>query len=63
LIFQGKKEKELEKQMDEVFNHYRPMVPQEKEWRVKTNSHTEPDIPVAIVRHTSDLETPTHFLS
>jgi hypothetical protein len=38
LIFQAKREKELEKQRDEAFNQYRPMVPQGKEWRVKTNS-------------------------
>jgi hypothetical protein len=36
-----KREKELEKQRDEVFNSYRPMVPQAKEWRVKTAPQTE----------------------
>jgi hypothetical protein len=37
LRFQEKREKELEKQRDEAFNQYRPMVPQGKEWRVKTS--------------------------
>jgi hypothetical protein len=31
-----KKEKELEEQRDKIFNSYRPMVPQWKEWRAKT---------------------------
>jgi hypothetical protein len=31
-----KRGKEVEKQRDEVFNTYRPMVPQGKEWRVNT---------------------------
>jgi hypothetical protein len=30
-----KREKELEKKIDEDFNSYRPMVPQGNEWRVK----------------------------
>jgi hypothetical protein len=30
-----KKEKELEQQRDKIFNSYRPMVPQGKEWRAK----------------------------
>jgi hypothetical protein len=42
LRFQEKREKELEKQRDEVFNQYRPMVPQGKEWRVKTISEPAP---------------------
>jgi hypothetical protein len=36
-----KREKELEKKRDEDFNSYRPMVPQGKEWRVKTATQTE----------------------
>jgi hypothetical protein len=46
LRFREKKEKELEKQRDEVFNQYRPMVPQGKEWRVKTSSAPAPVKPV-----------------
>jgi hypothetical protein len=38
LIFQEKREKELEKQRDETFSQYMPMVPQGKEKRVKTSS-------------------------
>jgi hypothetical protein len=38
LRFQEEREKGLEKQRDEAFNLYRPMVPQVKEWRVKTSS-------------------------
>jgi hypothetical protein len=41
LRLREKREKELEKQIDEDFNNYRPMVPQGKEWRVKTASQTE----------------------
>jgi hypothetical protein len=41
LRFCEKKEKELEKQRDEAFNQYRPLVPQGKEWKVKPNSHPE----------------------
>jgi hypothetical protein len=36
-----KREKELEKKRDEDFNSYRPMVPQGKEWRVKTTLQVE----------------------
>jgi hypothetical protein len=36
-----KREQELGKQRDEDFNSYRPMVPQGKEWRVKTVTQTE----------------------
>jgi hypothetical protein len=41
LGFCEKREKELEKKRDEVFNSYRPMVPQGKEWRVKTAPQME----------------------
>jgi hypothetical protein len=46
LKFQEKRENELEKQRDEAFNQYRPMVPQGKEWRVKTSSEPAPIRPV-----------------
>jgi hypothetical protein len=46
LRFQEKREKELEKQRDEAFNQYRPMVPQGKEWRVKASSEIAPVRPV-----------------
>jgi hypothetical protein len=36
-----KKEKELEEQRDKIFNSYRPMVPQGKEWRAKTTPQAE----------------------
>jgi hypothetical protein len=36
-----KREKELEKKRNKDFNSYRPMVPQGKEWRVKTATQTE----------------------
>jgi hypothetical protein len=36
-----KKEKELEEQRDKIFNNYRPMVPQGKEWRAKTTPQAE----------------------
>jgi hypothetical protein len=36
-----KKEKELEEQRDKIFNTYRPMVPQKKEWRPKTTPQAE----------------------
>jgi hypothetical protein len=42
LRFQEKREKELEKQRDEAFNQYRPMVPQGKKWRAKTSSEPAP---------------------
>jgi hypothetical protein len=35
LRFQDKKEQEAEKLRDEQFNQYRPMVPQNKVWKVK----------------------------
>ena len=38
LRFREKKEKELEAKRDEMFNSYRPMVPQGKEWRAKTTT-------------------------
>jgi hypothetical protein len=50
LRFQEKREKELEKQRDEAFNQYRPMVPQGKEWRVKTSFEPAPVKPVESVR-------------
>jgi hypothetical protein len=46
LRFQEKRVKELEKERDEAFNQYRPMVPQGKEWRVKTSSEPTPVRPV-----------------
>jgi hypothetical protein len=46
LRFQEKREKKLEKKRDEDFNQYRPMVPQGKEWRVKTSSESAPVRPV-----------------
>jgi hypothetical protein len=46
LRFQEKREKELEKQRDEALNQYRPMVPQGKEWRVKTSFEPAPVRPV-----------------
>jgi hypothetical protein len=76
LRFQEKREKELEKQRDEVFNQYRPMVPQGKEWRVKTSTEPAPVRPVEeLVRpvtpvrlvdvdgQTDDPETPPGFSS
>jgi hypothetical protein len=36
LRLREKREKELKNKRDEDFNSYRPMVPQVKEWRVKT---------------------------
>jgi hypothetical protein len=41
LRLREKKEKELEEQRDKIFNSYRPMVPQEKEWRPKTIPQVE----------------------
>jgi hypothetical protein len=35
LLFQEKREQELEKQRDEQFNKYRHMIPQGKVWKVK----------------------------
>jgi hypothetical protein len=46
LRFQEKREKELEKQRDESFNQYRHIIPQGKEWRVKTSSTPAPVRPV-----------------
>jgi hypothetical protein len=46
LKFQEKREKEPEKQRDEAFNQYKPMVPQGKEWRVNTSSELAPIRPV-----------------
>jgi hypothetical protein len=76
LIFQEKREKELEKQRDEAFNKYRSMVPQGKEWRVKTSSEpasvrpVEESVrlvttvrPVDVDGQTDDLETPLGFSS
>jgi hypothetical protein len=40
LRLREKREKELEKKRDKDFNNYRPMVPQGKEWRVKTATQT-----------------------
>jgi hypothetical protein len=59
-----KREKELEKQRDEDFNNYRPMVLQGKEWRVKTMSQTEAVKPLEAVRPAVSLgspETPPGF--
>jgi hypothetical protein len=70
LRFQEKRENELEKQRDEAFNQYRPMVPQGKEWRVKTSFEPAPVRlveesirPVDVDSHTDDLETPLGFFS
>jgi hypothetical protein len=41
LSLREKREKELEKKRDGDFNSYRPMVPQGKEWRVKTALQVE----------------------
>jgi hypothetical protein len=41
LMLREKREKELEKKRDGDFNSYRPMVPQGKEWRVKTTLQAE----------------------
>jgi hypothetical protein len=46
LRFQEKREKEPEKQRYEAFNQYRPIVPQGKEWRIKTGSEPAPVRPV-----------------
>jgi hypothetical protein len=35
LRLREKKEKELEEERDKIFNSYKPMVPQGKEWRAK----------------------------
>jgi hypothetical protein len=40
-VVREKKEKELEKQRDEIFNSYMLMVPQGKEWRSKRTPQTE----------------------
>jgi hypothetical protein len=40
--FQEKREKELEKQREEVFNQYKTMVQQGKEWRVKISFEPAP---------------------
>jgi hypothetical protein len=45
-----KREKEPEKQRDDVFNSYRPMVSQGKEWRVKTVPQTKAVKPPEAVR-------------
>jgi hypothetical protein len=76
LRFQEKREKEQEKQSNKAFNQYRPMVPQGKEWRVKTSSEPAPVRPVeesvrpvALVKpvdvdgKTDDLEMPPGFSS
>jgi hypothetical protein len=41
LRLREKKEKELEEQRYKIFNSYRPMVPQRKEWRAKTAPQAE----------------------
>jgi hypothetical protein len=41
LRLREKKEKELEEQRDKIFNSYKPMVPQGKEWRAKTTPQAE----------------------
>jgi hypothetical protein len=63
LRFQEKREKELEKQRDEAFTQYRHMVPQGKEWRVKTSSEPTPVRPVDVNGQTDDPETPSGFSS
>jgi hypothetical protein len=63
LRFQEKSEKDLEKQRDEAFNQYMPMVPQGKEWRVKTSSEPAPVRPVDVDGQTDDSETPPGFSS
>jgi hypothetical protein len=63
LRFQEKREKELEKQRDEAFNQYKPMIPQGKEWRVKTSSQPASVRPVEDVGQTDDSETPPNFSS
>jgi hypothetical protein len=76
LRFQEKKEREIEKQRDEAFDQYRPMVPQRKEWRVKTSSELAPVKPVKesvrpvtpvrpvdVDGQTDDPETPLGFSS
>jgi hypothetical protein len=63
LRFQEKREKELEKQRDEAFNQYRPMVLQGKEWRVKTSSEPASVRPVGGDGQTDDPETPPGFSS
>jgi hypothetical protein len=67
LGFQEKREKELEKLRDEAFNQYRLMVPQEKEWRVKTSSQPAPVEesvrPVVVISQTDDPKTPPVFSS
>jgi hypothetical protein len=45
LRLREKRDKELEKKRDEDFNSYRPMVPQGKEWRVKTATQPEAATP------------------
>jgi hypothetical protein len=75
LRFQEKREKELEKQRDEAFNQYRPIIPQGKEWRVKTSSEpapvrsveesvrlVTPVRPVVVNSQTDDPEMPPVFL-
>jgi hypothetical protein len=76
LRFQEKRENELEKQRDEAFNQYMPMVPQGKEWRVKTSFEPAPVRPVEesvrlvtpvrpvdIYGQTDDTEMPPGFSS
>jgi hypothetical protein len=70
LRFQEKREKELEKQRDEAFNQYKPMVPRGKEWRVKTSSQlalvrlVEGSVsPVDVDGQADDLEMPPSFSS
>jgi hypothetical protein len=37
----GEEGKELEEQKDKIFNSYKPMLPQGKEWRAKTTRQVE----------------------
>jgi hypothetical protein len=53
LQFQENKEKELEKQREEMFNLYRPMVPRGKEYRIKTSDQEE------LVKPVEDAVRPT----
>jgi hypothetical protein len=46
LRLREKKENELEKQRDEIFNGCRPMIQQGKEWRAKKAPQAEADKPL-----------------
>jgi hypothetical protein len=57
------KEKELEEQRDKIFNSYRPMVPQGKEWRAKTTPQAEVVKLVDQAIRPGSPETPLSFAS